>query len=432
MLQTTKNSRPRTGTAMNFDPKTLNALAVNLYGRRIGVINRIGGDRHLFSFEQDYIDDANRPTLSLSFKGQEGGLVVPTRAVTARLPSFFSNLLPEGHLRDYLAARADVKPQREFFLLAVLGADLPGALMVAPMDQPEQGAAEDGGDRDHDERVPENALRFSLAGVQLKFSAVMEASGGLTIPAGGMGGSWIVKLPSGRFPAVPENEYTMMALARAVGIEVPRTELVDIRDIRGLPADAGAMERKALAVQRFDRGAGGTTIHMEDFAQVFGLYPDDKYRHRSYANIAAVLWAETGEAGTYEFLRRLVFSVLIGNADMHLKNWSLLYPDRRTPVLSPAYDFVATLPYIPKDELALTFGGSRSLTEITTDQVRRFADTARLPASPLWPIVTDTTDRTMAAWEKLAEKDLLPEKMREAIGDQILSVAKTVTQAAAK
>jgi serine/threonine-protein kinase HipA len=417
---------------MNFDPKTLKALAVNLHGRRIGVINRMGGDRHLFSFEQEYIDDANRPILSLSFKGQGGGLVVPTRAVTARLPVFFSNLLPEGHLRDYLAARADVKPQREFFLLAVLGADLPGALTVAPMDQPEQGAAEDGGDRDHDEAVHEAALRFSLAGVQLKFSAVMEASGGLTIPADGMGGSWIVKLPSGRFALVPENEYTMMALARAVGIEVPRTELIDIREIRGLPAAAGAMEGKALAIQRFDRGVKGETIHMEDFAQVFGLYPEDKYRRRSYANIAAVLWAETGEAGTYEFLRRLVFSVLIGNADMHLKNWSLLYPDRRTPVLSPAYDFVATLPYIPKDELALTFGGSRSLSEITTDQVRRLADTARLPASPLWRIVTETTDRTVAAWEKLAEKDLLPEKMRAAIGDQILSIAKTVARAAAR
>ena len=106
---------------MMFDPKTLNALAVKLHGRQIGVINRLGGDRHLFSFEQSYIDDPDRPTLSLSYKGQSGGLVVPTRAVAMRLPTFFSNLLPEGHLRDYLAARADVKPQREFFLLAVLG-----------------------------------------------------------------------------------------------------------------------------------------------------------------------------------------------------------------------------------------------------------------------------------------------------------------------
>jgi len=135
-------------------------------------------------------------------------------------------------------------------------------LTVVPMDQPHEAAAHGGDDHDHDERLPETALRFSLAGVQLKFSAVMEASGGLTIPAGGMGGSWIVKLPSGRFASVPENEYTMMALARTVGIEVPRTELIDIRDIRGLLADAVAMEGKALAVQRFDRGAAGATIHM--------------------------------------------------------------------------------------------------------------------------------------------------------------------------
>src|ERR1700675_3053495 len=161
------------------------------------------------------------------------------------------------------------------------------------------------------------------------------------------------------------------------------------------------MEGKALAVKRFDRGDHGTSIHMEDFAQLFGLFPDDKYRHRSYANIAAVLWAETGETGTYEFLRRLVFSVLIGNADMHLKNWSLLYPDTRTPVLSPAYDFVATLPYIPGDTLALNFGGSRSIDEITRDQMRRFADTARIPTSPLWVLAVETAERTVAAWKTL-------------------------------
>jgi serine/threonine-protein kinase HipA len=117
---------------------------------------------------------------------------VPTRAAATRLPVFFSNLLPEGHLREYLAARAGVKPQREFFLLAVLGADLPGAPTVTPMDP-----LEATGDRDaaigHDEPIPEAAFRFSLAGVQMKFSAVMEAKGGLTIPASGMGGSWVVQ-----------------------------------------------------------------------------------------------------------------------------------------------------------------------------------------------------------------------------------------------
>jgi serine/threonine-protein kinase HipA len=149
------------------------ALAVRLKGRRIGVLNRFGGDHHLFSFEPDYVDDPDRPALSLSFKGRSEGVVVSVRPISRRLPPFFSNLLPEGHLRTYLAEQAGVKPAREFFLLAALGADLPGAVTVTPLVM--------------DEPAPE-VLRFSLAGVQLKFSAVMEASGGLTIPAHGIGG----------------------------------------------------------------------------------------------------------------------------------------------------------------------------------------------------------------------------------------------------
>ncbi len=396
------------------------ALQVKLHGRRIGVINRIAGDRYLFAFEQDYIEDAQRPTLSLSFKGSDGGLVDAYSPTRLRLPPFFSNLLPEGPLRAYLAQRAGVKAEREFFLLAALGADLPGAVTVMPV----------GGDALEQEVEPirpgkAGAMKFSLAGVQLKFSAIMEASGGLTVPASGDGGSWIVKLPSARFAAVPENEHTMLALAAKVGIAVPVHRLVDIGSIAGLPEQArevgGQIGNKALAVQRFDRAADGTRIHMEDFAQVFGVFPEAKYQRASYATIAAVLAAET--AGTDEFLRRLVFSVTIGNADMHLKNWSLLYRDGRTPSLSPAYDMVATIAYLPQDSLALTFGGSRSLEEITPDQLRRFADTARIAQSTLPRLVEDTIARTVAGWKTLDEKDLLSRAMRDAIAKQIERVA---------
>ena len=179
------------------------------------------------------------------------------------------------------------------------------------------------------------------------------------------------------------------------------------------------MPGNALVVRRFDRGPDRERIHMEDFAQVFGLFPEAKYKSVSYANIARVLWAETGADGTYEFVRRLVFSVLIGNADMHLKNWSLLYPDTRTPVLSPAYDFMSTLPYIPEGKLALTFGGSRALDEITLDQVRRFVDKAGLPMTPVGNTVRETLERTRAAWRALDHKDLLPSGILKAISDQI-------------
>jgi serine/threonine-protein kinase HipA len=224
----------------------------------------------------------------------------------------------------------------------------------------------------------------------------------------------------------PENEFAMLELARRVGISVPDNKLVDIPSIKGLPEQAHTVEGKALAVKRFDRIPNGAPVHMEDFAQVFGQYPNHKYKFHSYANIAAVLWAESGEESTYEFVRRLVFSVLIGNAEMHLKNWSLLYPDRRKPVLSPGYDFVATLPYIPNDTLGLSFGNSRSLSEIMPDQMRRFADTARIPASPLWQIAVETTERTTTAWKSLEQADMLPKDRRASIEKQIMAVAATV------
>jgi serine/threonine-protein kinase HipA len=414
---------------VKFDAKKLNGLSVRLHGRQIGVITRLAGDRQIFAFEQDYIDDPQRPTLSLSFKGVTGGLVTALRPVARRVPPFFSNLLPEGSLREYLANLAEVNPEREFFLLAVLGADLPGALVVTPVDaegkQVEPHRHEEG-DRPDIASPRAGVLRFSLAGVQLKFSAIMKASGGLTIPAGGMGGSWIVKLPSHRFPAVPENEFAMLELARRAGMSVPENRLVPIADIQGLPEEARAPGGKALAVRRFDRQPGGELVHMEDFAQVFGQFPENKYKFHSYANIASVLWAEAGDVAVWEFVRRLVFSVLIGNADMHLKNWSVLYPDRRTPQLSPAYDFVATLPYIPNDKLALSFGGSRSLSEITPDQMRRFADTARIPASSLWQIAVETAERTVAAWKELEQRDVLPKELQDSIGKQILGVAAAI------
>jgi serine/threonine-protein kinase HipA len=241
---------------MKVEPGKLTALAVHLHGRRIGVISRLAGDRQVFAFEQDYVDDLQRPSLSLSFKGRSGGIVTSVRPVTRRVPPFFSNLLPEGVLRAYLAEKAGVKTEREFFLLAVLGEDLPGAVTVTSL---EAGEASDHPDIEH-ERRPEGVLHFSLAGVQLKFSAVLEAAGGLTIPARGVGGSWIVKLPSMQFPSVPENEFAMLELARAAGIAVPAVKLIPVEEIHGLPKDTSRLKGSALAVERFDRAPGGRRI----------------------------------------------------------------------------------------------------------------------------------------------------------------------------
>src|SRR5690606_25538475 len=113
--------------------------------------------RTLFAFNEDYIEDDKRPTVSLSYKDPFGGLVTKFRSYTMVVPPFFSNLLPEGPLRQYLADRAGVKQTREFFLLWMLGRDLPGAVTVHPSEGDDTPPDDDRADN----LARPNALRFS-------------------------------------------------------------------------------------------------------------------------------------------------------------------------------------------------------------------------------------------------------------------------------
>ena len=380
----------------------LSVLDVLLYGDQIGTLTLLPGDKTLFAFTESYIDDPSRPTLSLSFKeATTGGLITDVPTTTTKLPHFFSNLLPEGTMRDYLAERAGVKSVREFFLLWILGQDLPGALQIVPSDRrslPDINRNEDEAEKQEREQ---ELLRFSIAGVQLKFSAVNDATGGLTIPVKGVGGSWIVKLPSTKFEGVPENEYSMMLLAREIGIDVPEIQLIDTETIAGLPSGMEEIKGSTFAIKRFDRDEENNGIHIEDFAQVFGVFPEAKYQNASYRNIAEVISVEVGEEGVVEFLRRIIFNALIGNADMHLKNWSLIYPDKRTPALAPAYDFVSTISYPVDGKMALSFGKSKKMTDISEDSVKYFANKAKLPEKLMLDIANETVERFRTVWPKL-------------------------------
>ncbi len=380
-------------------------LDVLLYGEPIGTMTRVGGDRTLFAFNDDYIANENRPVLGLGFKDQLGALLTEFKPNQTKVMPFFSNLLPEGHMRTYLAKRAGVNPARDFFLLWVLGSDLPGAITIRPADG-EAWPPNPHDDADDDDDRQEDALRFSLAGVQLKFSAIHEARGGLTIPAKGVGGSWIIKLPSREFAGIPENEYSMMTLARLIGMDVPALHLVDVDAIRNLPEGIGVLEGQALAIQRFDRLEDGSAVHIEDFAQVFGVYPRDKYDKASARNIATVIGIEGSADDIAEFIRRLTFNALIGNADMHLKNWSLIYPDRRHAALAPAYDFVSTIPYIPDSKAALNFSRTKRFDRFSEDELSHLASKARLPEK----LVLDTARETVALFHQHwhAEKANLP------------------------
>ena len=406
--------------------RTEPVLDVLLGEVRVGMLAREGGGRIRFLFGERYAEMIDRPTLSLSYEAAPGELLTAApRAYAGRLPPFFSNLLPEGPLRSLLIRRAGIRRSDEFALLRALGEDLPGAVRVADPASAAGGDAPGGAAREDRDGTGAEPLRFSLAGVQLKMSAVLKAGGGLTIPAAGVGGDWIVKLPAAGMNAVPENEFAMMTLAGEIGIPVPKVRLIGLDSVSGLPEEMRARGGSALAVRRFDRREGGQRVHVEDFAQVFGKFPETKYEGHSYANIAAALasTAANGQEEAMAFVRRAAFSALIGNGDAHLKNWSVLYEDPVRPTLSPAYDLVSTIPYIPRDRLALGFGGSKKFQRFDEGRLRRFAKAARLPFEAVRSECRNTAERTLTAWKKHDERDTLPARIAAAISTHMESVS---------
>src|SRR5215211_2947068 len=188
--------------------------AVWLLDQRIGTLHQ-RGDYTRFAFTPKYLADPERPVLGLIFEQD----LKARHAAALRLPRWFSNLLPEGRLREWIATNRGVSSQREMELLAQVGHDLPGAVRVLD--------TEDGDDEvDWDllsQSEPADPVssdmrwRFSLAGVALKFSMLAKGDR-LTMPATGVGGDWIVKLPDHFYADVPWNEYAMMSLAESVGI----------------------------------------------------------------------------------------------------------------------------------------------------------------------------------------------------------------------
>lgn len=396
-------------------------LDILLHKTRIGQIVDLGGDRSVFSLDDAYASDPRRPTASLGFKTASDGVALQAKTRQNKIDPFLSNLLPEGKLREYVAEKDDIHPTREFQLLKALGEDLPGAIVARPNKQ-DSDAVADRDDDDEDAPPHDGPLKFSLAGVQMKLSALRAASGGLTVPASGKGGDWILKFPSERFRAVPENEFWMMSFARRLGFDVPDIALVPIETIQGLPSGIRTDLGDVFVIRRFDRSDDGGRIHIEDFAQIFRVYPRDKYTKGNFDMIARVLWAETGDQGIADFMRRIVLNAAIGNGDTHLKNWSLIYRDGRTPELAPLYDYLSTLTYVGQEDLGLNFAGTKRFTDLSRDHFIKFIDKTGLPGTlalkPVLELAADIRD----AWAGFRTEMDLPKDIVRAIDDHMARV----------
>ncbi|OUC16716.1 MAG: hypothetical protein B0A82_00375 [Alkalinema sp. CACIAM 70d] len=387
-------------------------LGVGLHGKIIGYLSQTTKGQIAFRFTESYLSMFDRPVLSQSF---EDDLFRTYYGKDRLLPAFFANLIPEhGALRDLIENNLGVSPGDDLALLEAVGRDLPGAVEIVSVDGDDLPVQEDlevpvyVTDHEDGLKSKEPGLRFSLAGVQMKFSVLRDPDR-ITLPASNQDGEWIVKLGSARFPFTVENEYAMMQWAMSAGFDVPECHLQDAETVSGSLRKHADFGDRVFVIRRYDRQAG-LRIHQEDFAQVTNLRPELKYDHIKYEQCGGLIKQLLGDEAYYEFIRRLTFVIASGNADAHLKNWSFLYLDKQQPSLAPMYDQVCTIAWPElSSELALKLAGTKNWFAL---ELKRFESLAeRAGADPIK--TTETVQETLAqlvdAWNNSQASTLLPQ-----------------------
>jgi len=382
----------------------------------------------VFSPEYQAQSSDSRPVITLSQKVNPQYFDKPL-SNAQRIPPVLSNLPPEGVLREWISSSLKIHPSQEFALLAWLGRNLPGAIIaeaILPGEIPTWALTS----KEKIEPIQINPAggtqKFSLAGVQVKFSSLRK-DGRFNINADMGDDSWIIKTPSTVHRNVPENEYSAMKLAEAIGINIPEIALVPLGSLDKLPDIQLPNESLAYAIRRFDRGSQGR-IHTEDFAQIFELYAHDKYGKRNYEQVATALYhfGAKGLEDSQQLARRLLSNILLANGDAHLKNWTMIYPDGISPLLAPAYDIVSTLPYVEgESDIALNLGKQKNWYAMNLGTFKIWSERTGLP----WPAIKVHLHDAIAAardtWPELLKdlpmqdrhKDILREHWAKLSGD---------------
>jgi serine/threonine-protein kinase HipA len=359
------------------------ALIVWWDDAKVGRLEPDGEGGFTFQYAPAWLEDASRPALSLSLPKQAERY--PRRACRP----FFAGLLPEEGQRRRAARLLGVSATNDFQLLDELGGDVAGALSFLPeAETPIAPPATGEGAQLSEEAlaavlealprqpllIGEAGLRLSLAGAQAKVPVVRRGEG-IALPKPGEPSTHILK------PAIPDfadsvaNEAFVMRLAARAGLDVAPIET----------GEAGG--RPYLLVTRYDRtwdeGGQVRRLHQEDFCQALGIPPERKYaaeKGPAFPDCFALVRRASARPAVdvLKLLDAAIFNLIVGNADAHGKNFSLLHGGQGIR-LAPLYDLLSTVQWPAlSPRMAMPIGGARTIEELSAGAWERFAKACSL------------------------------------------------------
>jgi serine/threonine-protein kinase HipA len=208
---------------------------------------------------------------------------------------------------------------------------------------------------------------ITVPGVQTKLSLKLSNNSELErFTLVGFEGDYILKPPSEKFPSLPENEDLIMKMADLFEIDTVPHSLIRLK--------SGELSYITKRIDRVDN----RKIHMEDFCQLSGKLTESKYKSSSESLGKILLkFSSNPIMDTIELFKIILFSFIVGNNDMHLKNFSLIYYNYGIR-LAPAYDLLSVMIALPEDEeeLALQISGKKK--NITKKHFYNLAKSYRL------------------------------------------------------
>lgn len=317
------------------------SLHASINGRQVGMLAEENGVWS-FHYAGAWLRSADRYPLSPTLPVQEAAIV--DGSTQRPVQWFFDNLLPEEGQRLLLSKSAKIREADAFGLLEHYGAESAGALTLLKPGEPEptEGTLKTLSDKSLSRRIQDlpnvpltrkASKRMSLAGAQHKLAVVIEG-GKLYEPVGARASTHILKPdhPDEDYPHSVINEWFSMRLAKAMGLDVPTVER------RYVP-------EPVYLIERFDRekvDGHWRRLHAIDACQLLNLDRSYKYSQGSIETLAKLAAACRGPAVVRtKLFQWLVFNVLIGNSDAHLKNLSFQVSASGVS-LAPHYDLLAT------------------------------------------------------------------------------------------
>jgi serine/threonine-protein kinase HipA len=350
-------------------------LGVYFTGELVGNVSVDDSGRFSFAYDQGWT--SRRDSFAISQSLPLDVAVSPEGAGHA----FFANLLPEGRVRQLVARHLGLTESNDFSLLDALGGECAGALVIsrgppAPQQQTYRALdeAEVGGLASRGLAFAETSgtggIRLSLAGAQDKLAVKVEGDQ-LFLPEGASPSTHILKFANRDYKHLPENELFVTRLAALC--ELP-TVTAELRLIG---------KRRHLLVKRYDRipdASGGIRrLHQEDLCQALGVPPGRKYEEEGgphFDQCFAVVDEASVEPAldTRALIRWLVFNLIVGNADGHAKNLSLLRGEAGAVRLAPFYDLLSTAVY-PRVavRMAMAAGGKSDPGQVAKKDWRALA-----------------------------------------------------------